>query len=198
MTEASANNPDEVSQPGVFLGRELHFHITGAISASLVPWWLHWFRTINTEVKVNASITRSALQFVSLRAVSEIVNGRTWVDQWSDASVNTEVNYGASGESECFIVFPSTLDSAMRLSQGRCDSPALMMLQMTELPIIIGATFPGTNSVVEGHLESLRRRRNIDFVPNVESVRAKDRSTALTGFDLPAAISIANSLLARS
>ncbi|WP_326657352.1 CypD family RiPP peptide-cysteine decarboxylase [Streptomyces sp. NBC_00385] len=178
-----------------FEGAELHLHVTGSISAALVPWWIHWLRQMNPDVVVNVSVSRSATQFVTVRALRHLANGQVWADSWEDPSLPPEVNSGQSGAAECFIVFPATLDTLMRLAQGRADSPALMMLQVTDRPIVIADTIPGSNEIVESNLKTLLLRPNVEFAPRVTGVRASNRAAAEVGFNLPGAIVVANEMV---
>ncbi|WP_055697678.1 CypD family RiPP peptide-cysteine decarboxylase [Streptomyces silaceus] len=173
-------------------GAELHVHITGSISAALVPWWIHWLRELHPELVVNVSVTPAASRFLAVRALRHLANGAVWVDSWDEPDLPPEVNSGRSGASECFLVFPATLDTVMRLAQGRADSPALLMLQVTDAPIVIADTFPGSNEIVENNVQTLKLRPNVEFAPRVNGVRASNRSTAEVGFNLPGALAVAN------
>ncbi|MEU7282627.1 CypD family RiPP peptide-cysteine decarboxylase [Streptomyces sp. NPDC045431] len=178
-----------------FEGAELHVHITGSISAALVPWWIHWLRELHPDLVVNVSVTRAASRFLAVRSLRHLANGKVWIDAWDDEETPPEVNSGRSGASECFLVFPATLDTVMRLAQGRADSPALLMLQVTDAPIVIADTFPGSNEIVESHVRTLKLRPNVAFAPRVTGVRASNRSTAEVGFNLPGALAVANAML---
>jgi phosphopantothenoylcysteine synthetase/decarboxylase len=180
-----------------FEGTEVHLHVTGSISAALVPWWIHWLRELHADLTVHVSVTRSAERFLAVRSLRHLANGRVWTDSWDDPGLPPEINSGKSGGSECFLVFPATLDTLMRLAQGRADSPALMMLQVTTLPIVIADTLPGSNEIVESNLRTLRLRSNIAFAPRVTGVRAGTRSAAEVGFNLPGALTVANEMVGK-
>lgn len=180
---------------GTFTGDELHLHVCGSVSASLVPWWIHWLRQGHPDLTINVSLTPSALRFVSFDAVRALVDGAVWTDSWTEPGFPNTVNHGESGCSAAIILFPATLDSLMRLSQGRADSPAMMMLQLARVPIIVADTLPGTNEIVEAALERLDSRTNLRFAPRVTGVRASNRSEVSLGFNLPGAIDVANEML---
>lgn len=184
-------------QPEPYEGKEIHFHVTGAISASLVPWWLLWFLELTPGVTTNVSVTRAAQSFVSLRALERLATGRVWSDTWESEDTPPEVHTGRSGDSECFVIFPATIDTTMRLAQGRTDSPALMMLQTTELPIVIADAHPARNAVIDEGIRVLLSRRNVELAPRIQSIRASDRSVGESGFNLPGAITVANSLITK-
>ncbi|SDZ55844.1 CypD family RiPP peptide-cysteine decarboxylase [Herbiconiux ginsengi] len=185
--------PDQ--QPPTFEGSELHIHVSGSISASLVPWWIHWLRYTNPDVVVNLSVSENAHRFVSVDALDHLANGEVWSDSWSSPSLTSGWRLGGTGRSQCIIVFPATLDTVMRLSQGRADTPALMMMQITNLPIVIAEVSPAENEVIGFWREILLRRSNVSFAPEVEGTRADDRSTARNGFNFPGALAVVNAAL---
>ncbi|MBM7412524.1 hypothetical protein JOE38_002347 [Clavibacter michiganensis] len=186
-----------MSDPGFspYQGSELHIHVSGSVSAALVPWWIHWLRHVNPEVIVNVSVSTRAQRFVSLDALRELSNGEAWSDDWSAEGLPHSWRRGRSGNAQCIIVFPATLDTVMRLSQGRADTPAHMMMQITELPIIVAEVSPADNAVITHWRDLLRRRSNVSFVPQLQGVRADDRTPHGSGFNLPGAIEIANAAI---
>ncbi|MFJ3219172.1 hypothetical protein ACIPLC_24990 [Kitasatospora sp. NPDC086801] len=58
---------------------------------------------------------------------------------------------------DVLAVFPATLDFAMRLAAGRCNTPATMALQITDKPIVLATAFP-TSNAVERNMELLLSR----------------------------------------
>lgn len=176
----------------IYQGSELHLHISGSISAALVPWWIHWLRATNPAVIVNVSVSNSATRFVTFGALKHLSNGETWVDDWEQDNLPSSWRQGRSGDSQCILLFPASLDTLMRLSQGRADSPALMMMQLTNLPIIVADVLPGENPVIKKWINSLKARSNVFFVPKVEGFRSDNRSHQESGFNFPGAMEIAN------
>ncbi|WP_219814791.1 CypD family RiPP peptide-cysteine decarboxylase [Rathayibacter rathayi] len=181
-----------------FEGSELHLHVSGSISASLVPWWINWIRFITPEVVINVSVSSRATSFVTVGALQGLANGEVWLDDWETPGLPHSWRNGRSGNSECIIVFPATLDTVMRLAQGRADSPALMMLQITDLPIVLADVFPAENAVINHWREVLLKRPNIAFAPQIDTPRADDRKTTTSGFNLPGALATANEAIAAS
>lgn len=178
-----------------FVGAELHVHISGAISAALVPWWLHWLRYTSPGVPVNVSISPNAKRFVSYEALQALLDGEVWVDDWDTPALPHSWREGRSGNSQCIVVLPATQDTIMRLAQGRADSPALMMMQLSDLPIVIASVSPVRNEVSEYWIALLARRENVHFAPHVAGVRADDRTAHDSGFNFPGALAIANEQL---
>lgn len=179
----------------VFIGEGLHIHISGGIAAALTPWWINWLRSVAPHVRVSASVSPRAQRFVSLAALQALTNGELWSDEWDATDLPKSWRNGGSLDADCIIVFPASLDTVMRLAQGRADSPALMMLQITRLPVILADVFPTTNEVIDHWRSLLARRPNIVFAPRVDAQRADTRDTTTSGFNLPGAIEIANAMM---
>jgi len=180
-----------------YSGSELHLHVSGSISASLVPWWINWLRFTTPDVVVNVSVSKRAAAFVSVEAVRTLANGEVWTDDWESPDLTHSWRDGQTGSSECIIVFPATLDTVMRLAQGRTDSPSLMMMQITELPIVLADVFPAANQVIEHWSDILLTRPNVAFAPRIETPRADDRTLMSSGFNLPGALAVANERIER-
>lgn len=179
-----------------FAGAELHVHVSGSISSSLVPWWINWLRFTTPDVVVNVSVSPRATSFVSIDALRALANGEVWEDSWDTPGLAHSWRDGRTGASECILVFPATLDTVMRLAQGRADSPALMMLQITELPIVVADVMPASNPVIEQWTDLLSTRPNVAFAPRIETPRADDRTMTTSGFNLPGALAVANERIA--
>ncbi|MCJ1707112.1 CypD family RiPP peptide-cysteine decarboxylase [Microbacterium sp. VKM Ac-2923] len=169
--------------------------MSGSISASLVPWWIHWLRYTSPSVIVNVSVSENAQRFVSVEALKHLANGEVWLDAWDYPSLSTAWRAGRTGLSEGIVIFPATLDTVMRLSQGRSDTPALMMMQITKIPIVIAQVSPAENEIISHWRNILALRPNVFFVPEIEGVRADDRTIASSGFNLPGALDILNAFL---
>ncbi|WP_265445470.1 hypothetical protein [Flexivirga meconopsidis] len=136
---------------------------------------------------------------MTLEAIRQLTTGALARDDWADPVFVRGYRHFEQ-MSECFGVFPATLNSAMRLANGVCDTPAMMALQMTDKPIGIASAFPGSNLLIEEKLSGLRKRGNIVFADTGPAMRTSSgRYEARTGFNLPAlfaAINAANELSA--
>lgn len=166
--------------------KKLILVVTGSINAALVPYWLNWFRTAYPEVIVSLIITRSAEQFVTYDALKHLANGSVWKDSWDEPDLPGGSHIGLDNSADCFGIFPATLDYTMRLASGRSNSPSLMALQLTEKPIAVAASFPGTNPV---HIESLMKlqlRENVAFTETVAAFSVGRKAwSGQTGFFMP-------------
>ncbi len=152
-------------------------------------------RHTSTGVTINASVSPRAERFVAFEAIKHLANGEVWIDDWSTPPAPHVWREGRTGASQCIIVFPATLDTVMRLSQGRADSPALMMMQITSLPLIIADVIPANNAVIDHWRDVLALRPNVAFAPRLEAIRASDRGSEESGLNLPGALAKANEYL---
>ncbi|WP_308608670.1 CypD family RiPP peptide-cysteine decarboxylase [uncultured Corynebacterium sp.] len=181
---------------GIYIGDSIHFHISGAIGAALMPWWIHWFRTNNPIVKCCVSISDNAMRFVSHKALQQIANGEVWRDRWDEEFLPGYWRDGGLTGLSSIILAPASLDTLMRLSHGRADSPALMMMQIATCPIVIADSIPGSNIIVEDAISRLKKRANVSFTPRVSAYRAPTRARQESGFNVPQSVRIASARLA--
>jgi hypothetical protein len=190
----NANHEDAFPE---FQGNALHLHVTGGIAASLTPWWINWLRAISPHVVVHVSVTPRAQRFVSLQALRAMANGSVWSDDWDADGLPHSWREGGAAGCDCILVFPASLDTVMRLAQGRAETPALMMLQITKLPVIVADVSPADNEVIEHWRRVLAKRPNVAFVPQIDTFRADSRYITKSGFNMPGAIMLANGMLSR-
>jgi phosphopantothenoylcysteine decarboxylase/phosphopantothenate--cysteine ligase len=128
-----------------------------------------------------------AKEFVTLRALRTLATGSVWTDDWSDPDLPESAHIAIAEISECFAVFPATLNITMKLAQGLTDTPALMALQLTKAPVVLASAFPGENEVITQHIETLKRRPNLALAEPVEafSTGTGQWGRGQTGFFMP-------------
>ena len=170
----------------VFSADRLHLHVSGSVNAALVPHWLNWLRIFYPDLTVSLSVTRSALRFVTLDSLHALASGPVWIDAWDASDIPPGVHNGLDEDTDCFGIFPATLNTTMRLAAGLTDSPMLMALQLTRRPVAVAASFPGTNPLINQKLEDLQRRDNIVFTPQVPAYSvSQGQWKGGTGFFMP-------------
>lgn len=172
-----------------FSGKRIMFFVTGSINAALVPYWLNWFRVMYPGVVSNVAVTRSARRFVTVDALRHLVDGLVWTDDWDDSDMPDAGHVEIDGSTDCYAIFPATLDCTMRLANGRSNTPMLLTLQLTKKPIVLAAALPGTNPLVDDLLQRLLQRANVGLAANVPAYSVGRKSwSAETGFFLPAVL----------
>lgn len=173
--------------PPVFTAKSLTLLVTGSVNACLVPYGLHWLRQCYSDLSVNVLVSLMAKEFVTVRALKALATGSVWTDDWSDPGLPESAHIAIAEMSECFAVFPATLNTTMKLAQGLTDTPALMALQLTRAPVVLASAFPGENEVIVQHIETLRRRPNVALAEPVEafSTGTGQWGRGQTGFFMP-------------
>lgn len=146
--------------PPAFRSHSLLLWVTGSVNAAMLPYWLNWLRQFYPELRTNIIVTPSAERFVSVLALKQLVTGDVWRDSWDDPLMPPS-HIMLEEAVECFAVFPATLNSTMALASGAAYSPALMCLQLTKKPVAVAPSFPGSNNVIDQHLELLLSRPNV-------------------------------------
>jgi hypothetical protein len=98
--------------------------VTGSVNAVLVPYWLNWLRQMYPQLTTHLMVTRSAEQFIRGRALQALVTGTVRRDVWDDSEFPVGGHLEIDNSTDCYGVFPTTLDFAMRLAAGRSSTPA--------------------------------------------------------------------------
>ncbi len=167
-------------RPPAISSRCVTFLVTGCVSAALVPFWMNWARMAYPAVTFNVNLTRAAQQFVSVSALSHLVNGAALVDTWDAAMPGQAVHRDLVRQADAWVIYPASLNTTSKLACGIADSPSLAALQTTERPIVVAPAYPEgalENPLVNENVERLRSRPNIRFVG--------DRDLTDRGIDLP-------------
>lgn len=180
---------DLMVQPPSLPAEKILFWVTGAVGAALVPYWINWLGQMQQDLKVNLVVTDAASRFVSMDALSHMVTGEVWADRWDDQHGRSLSHLKLEQSADCFVVFPATLNSTMALAGGAAHSPALMCLQLTEKPVVVAPSFPGTNAVIREHLERLLTRPNVRLSQGVPAYSVGKRAwSGQSGAFLPLVI----------
>ena len=154
---------------------KLHIHITGSVSAALVPYWINWSRRMYPSLSITASVTEAASKFVSIDALSTLTEIHTWLDRW-DSTYPKHVHEGLLGYADSIAIFPASINTIMQLAS-----------HITELPVVIARTFPGSNQIIEKKLNRLlSMRENFTLSKEVPAYSlSKQGWTTTTGFYYP-------------
>ncbi len=166
--------------PPALNSRCVTFVVTGCVSAALVPFWMNWAKMAYPAVTFNATVTQAAQQFVSVSALSHLVNGAALRDTWDAALPGQPVHRDLVRQTDAWVIYPASLNTTSKLASGIADSPSLAALQTTGRPIVVAPAYPDgalENPIVNENIERLRSRPNIRFVG--------DRDLTDRGIDLP-------------
>jgi len=179
-----------------FSGERIVFLVTGSINAALVPYWLNWLRVMYPQVVSHVAVTRSAHRFISKEPLRRLVDGSVWTDDWDDPNLPDAAHIEIDDMTDCYAVFPATLDCTMRLAGGRSDTPLLLTLQTTEKPIALATAFPGRNQLIDNMTQRLLQRPNIELTSTVPAYSVGRKSwSGETGFFMPSVLTALERML---
>ncbi|GAB3460403.1 hypothetical protein GCM10027570_45330 [Streptomonospora sediminis] len=164
---------DNLAPPDVDV-RRLLFVVTGAAPASTIPGWLNWLHGSVADLEITVVMTRSAARFATPTALSAAGTRKVVFDEWpDDAGGEGALHVRLQEWAEAAIVFPATLHYMGRLALGLADTPSLLALQSTTVPVAVVPSVPPGASEAEPfqqHWARLVERRNIVLVPPLEGI----------------------------
>lgn len=141
--------------------------VTGAVAASSTPGWLAWLRDNTPGMQLKVVMTRSAARFVTPTALAATSGGEVLVDEWSPEG-HDAVHVQLAEWANAVVVFPATLHFMGRFALGLADTPVLLALQSTSVPVALAPAVPP--GAVDGHAyrehwSRLSARPNVVLVP---------------------------------
>ncbi|MEU5317494.1 flavoprotein [Streptomyces sp. NPDC021056] len=168
-----------------FGARRLLYVGTGSIGVAHAPYWVTLLRLGYPELGLRVVMTRSAERFVSRGALAPMAGGEVLLDAWPDGPVQSALHVELAEWADAVIVQPATLHFLARFARGLADTPVLLALQCTTVPIVLAPALPpgAVESVAyRRHLAALAERPNVAVVPPVPGTSAttgrKDASAA--------------------
>ncbi|MEU8652761.1 flavoprotein [Streptomyces sp. NPDC048737] len=170
MTEAAPSDRrhPEQEQAITFTPRRLLLVGTGAIGVTFLPYWIKWLHMALPEVECRVVITRSAERFVTREALSALNNSVAALDEWPDEPRTTALHVEWAQWAEAVAVYPATVSFITRFALGMGDSPALLAMQCTQVPVGIAPSLPPGaihNPVLGRHMKELQERPNVRLLP---------------------------------
>lgn len=201
--------PDELPDIGDFSGLDGHRIVvvaTGAPGTAFLPSWVTWLPQVAPSAELRLVLTRSARSFVGVAALRAFTGDEPLIDSWDEAGsgpLHVELAQWADG----WLVHPATMHFVSRLAAGLCDSPAMLAMQGTRVPIVVAASAPPGfvhSPVWEGYLRAFEHRPNVQLLTPLAGISTHDSSlvgsppaifphaaaalsTALTGAEVGAA-----------
>jgi phosphopantothenoylcysteine decarboxylase / phosphopantothenate---cysteine ligase len=177
VTTGFLADPERAPAVGV---RRLLVAVTGAAAASSVPGWLAWLRD-TTDLELTVVTTRSAGRFVTPAALAAATGAEVLVDEWPAGGADP-VHVRLAEWAEAVVVFPATLHFLARYALGLADTPLLLALQSTAVPVAVAPALPP--GAAEGvafrqHRDRLAERGNVVVVPAHRGTSQATRRPAL-------------------
>lgn len=144
--------------------------ITGSINAAYAPSWLSWLKLSFPELSLRIVVTRSAQRFVTPQALAVISDTAVLTDEWRSEPEPGSAHTTMAESAEAILVYPATLHYLARLALGIPDTPSLLAIACTQVPVVVAPSLPpgGWDSpVTKEHLERLAARGNVTVIPPV-------------------------------
>lgn len=141
---------------------------TGAVSVAFLPFWLNWLRLNLPGVELRLVLTRSAEAFVSPAAMGAISGREVVRDAWPSGPAPHALHVEFAEWADTIVVYPATLHYVSRLALGMADTPTLLALQCTQVPVgVAPALPPGAehHPTYRTHLAALEQRENVVVAP---------------------------------
>lgn len=141
---------------------------TGSLGVAFLPFWLNWLRITYPETEVRVVLTRSAERFVAREAVTAISGSTVERDEWPEEPEPGARHVAWTQWADTIAVYPATLHFVARLATGLADTPALLALQCTGVPVGVAPALPPgaeRNSLYQEHVAALEHRGNIAIAP---------------------------------
>ncbi|GAA2003851.1 flavoprotein [Nocardiopsis rhodophaea] len=167
MTEADAP-PASQQAPPEFGAQRLLLVGTGALVVSSLPFWLNWLRITYPALKLRLVITRSAERFVSREALTAISGRTVQLDTWPDEPTPSARHVELAEWAEAIAIYPATLHFVSRFALGLADTPTLLALQCTQVPIGLAPALPPNAerfSNYRSHVAMLQEHPNVVVLP---------------------------------
>jgi phosphopantothenoylcysteine decarboxylase/phosphopantothenate--cysteine ligase len=147
--------------------------ITGSLNAAFAPQWVAWLRSLRPRLEYRIVVTRGAESFVSRSAVSVIGETAAMADEWDDRARPGSMHTALAEWAEAVIIYPASLHYLARLALGLADTPSLLTIACTDVPVLVAPSLPpgGWDSpVVSEHVDRLSKRANISVIPPLRTV----------------------------
>jgi phosphopantothenoylcysteine synthetase/decarboxylase len=147
--------------------RRLLIVVTGSLNAVSTPSRLFWLRTSFPELELRVVVTRSAEKFVTRTALSVTTGTSSMLDEWDDTARPGAMHMALVQWAEAILVIPASLNYMARVALGLADSPSVLAIQCTGVPVVIAPSLPpgGWESpAVKQHLRCLAQRPNVSVI----------------------------------
>lgn len=159
----------------------LLYVIAGSVQAASAPAWLLWLRSTYESVQIRVLVTRTALRFVTMEALSAVGQCEVQVDAWPDDSGHA-LHVELAAWADAIIVHPATMDFIARYAAGLGNSPALLAMQCTDASIVVcPAVPPGAerNLALRRNISELGERENVVVMPCLPGVSLSSNAAGI-------------------
>jgi phosphopantothenoylcysteine synthetase/decarboxylase len=162
-------DPESI-EPIRFSGQRLLVVGSGSVSAAFLPFWLNWVRHTYPELTVQVVLTRSAQRFVTGDALSGLTGRAVLTDEWPVGPNPRALHVHLAQWPQAIAVYPATMHLLARFALGLADTPTLLALHCTKVPIALAAALPPgcwDSPAMARHRTTLAELDNVAVLPPV-------------------------------
>lgn len=182
-------------------GKKIALVVTGSLSAAYVPYWINFVRGLDLDVELRVLLTRTAETMVSPRTLSALLGRPVERDAWDESDPGHAPHIELTEWADGVLVHPCTFSYLARLATGLADSPAMLALQCSDVPLVVCPALPpgGDRSpAYRRHLRLLGERPDTLAVPPTSGQSAATgRSDGLPPAHFPDGLEALSALIAR-
>jgi phosphopantothenoylcysteine synthetase/decarboxylase len=134
----------------------------GSLSVAFLPFWMNWLALNHPTLEVRCVLTSSAARLVSPRALAALTRAPVPLDVYEDLGGDPAVEHlDITTWADAIAVAPASLDTLVRISEGRADTPVTLAIATNRLPVCVAPSVPPNAElapVVQEALARLQRR----------------------------------------
>ncbi|WP_170219375.1 flavoprotein [Nocardioides litoris] len=116
--------------------------ITGSLRAAFTPFEINWIRIHRPEIELRVVRTRSARAFVTRPSLQQLCSRGIDDDEWDAERVGPALHVELGQWADAVLVYPATLDYVGRIARGEGDTPSLLMIACSTMPVVIAPALP--------------------------------------------------------
>lgn len=158
--------------------------ITGSLRAAFTPYWINWIRMSRPDIELRLVRTRAARAFVTRPTLQQLVSGAIDDDEWDAEATGPALHIELAMWADAVLVWPATLDYIGRVARGEGDSPSLLMIACSEIPVAIAPALPPggmEGRTYKRHVMDIERLPGIHIVPPTPAISAATRMMSAYG-----------------
>lgn len=138
--------------------------VSGSLRAAFTPFLINWLRITREDIDLRVLRTRSARAFVTRPALQQLCSRAVDDDEWDADAVGPALHVELGQWADAVLVYPATLDYVGRVARGEGDSPSLLTIACSTVPVVIAPALP------PGGLEGRTYARHVEDIHRLPGV----------------------------
>lgn len=176
--------------------------VTGSLRAAFIPFEINWIRMNRPEIDLRVVRTRSARAFVTRPALQQLCSRGLDDDEWDPERVGPALHVELGMWADAVLVYPATLDYVGRIARGEGDTPSLLTIACSTMPVAVAPALPPggfEGRTYARHVEDIERLPGVAVVPPKPGYSAATRTmSTYTSADISDCLSAIDRMVART